>query len=349
MRVGVVSPNILNNLPDYVALHDDPNAAWPFDCLAKRTSLLFDKIYLTENLELTCEIVGGGSAVCHDDPNCGTLQYLAQKGLIFLPQDLGYASGEAFLRENVIGATARVHRQLLKVGNPSNNCEPGEHTYVGQPDIGDFEAHDGNHPRSNRGSRDPRIKLLQRKYESLLLRRNVAMLRHAGITEAVIVGRLYQEKFQVETTHPVWRVVINEMPDFDTRAPWEDVLDFRAEARTQHLLRRLRRWIRKVVAEDWTRAELEDEVRELVHEYEDHLRIARLSGGKGVLTCIITGTAELAEDLIKLRLARIAKLVTALIDKKVKFLEAELQAPGRELALIPEVKKRFGVGAGPSH
>jgi hypothetical protein len=125
------------------------------------------------------------------------------------------------------------------------------------------------------------------------------------------------------------------------QCPWEDILDFRAEDRTQHLVRSLRRWIRKIVAEEWTQAELEDEVRELVYEYECHLRVARLSGGKGVLNCIIAGAAELAEDVIKLRLGKIADLVTAMLDRRTKLLEAETQAPGRELALIPELRKRF--------
>jgi hypothetical protein len=167
------------------------------------------------------------------------------------------------------------------------------------------------------------------------------MLRHAGVSEVAIVGRLYEERNARRRPHPVWEVVINEMPDFDTRAPWEDVFAFRTEDRTQHLIRSLRHWIRKTVAEEWSQAELEDEVRELIYAYEGHLRAARLSGGKGILTCVITGTAELAEDVIKLRLAKIAKLVSAMIDYKTRLLEAELQAPGRELALIPELKKRF--------
>jgi hypothetical protein len=272
----------LNDITTHNAIYADPRHPWPFDGLAKRLSLLFDKLYLTENLQVTCEIVGGGSATYEHDANCGTLQYLAQKGLILVPEDLGYASGEAFLRDNIKGATARIQRQLLKVGNPSNNCEPGEHSYVGQPDIGDWEAHDGTHPRAIKGgAKDPRIPLLKRQYESLLLRRNAAVLRHAGVDEVVIVGRLFEEpRDQWKRTHPVWKVVINEMPDFDCRAPWEDVFAFRKEDRTQHFVRNLRRWIRKIVAEEWSRAELEDEIRELVYEYERYLRTARLSAGE---------------------------------------------------------------------
>jgi uncharacterized protein YdaT len=167
-------------------------------------------------------------------------------------------------------------------------------------------------------------------------------LRHAGVDEVVIVGRLFEEpRDEWKRTHPVWKVVINEMPDFDCRAPWEDVFAFRKEDRTQHFVRNLRRWIRKIVAEEWSRAELEDEIRELVYEYERYLRTARLSAGKGVLTCLITGTAERGEDIIKLRLTKIANLVSAIIDRKTKLLETELLAAGRELALIPELKRHF--------
>jgi hypothetical protein len=49
----------LNNIADHNAMSEDPQNPWSFDSLAKRTSLLFDKIYLTDNLDLTCEIVGG--------------------------------------------------------------------------------------------------------------------------------------------------------------------------------------------------------------------------------------------------------------------------------------------------
>jgi hypothetical protein len=340
MRVGVVSPNVLYNINDAACGSQDQ--PWLFDSLTKRASLLFDKIYITDDIDLTCEIIGGPDPF-EEGPEAGTLRYLVQRGVILVPQDLGCSSREAFLRDNLKGAAVKIHRELLKVGNPSNNCAPGEDTYVGQPDIGDFEAHDGNHPRSSKGWNDPYIKTSQIKYESLLLRRNVAMLRQAGATDVATFGRLYKENESEysQDSHPVWKVIIREMPNLDSRAPWEEVLCFRAESRTQHLVRSLRRWIRKVVTEEWTQSELEDEIRELVYEYESHLHMARIRGTRGVLRCIITGTAELTENVVKLRLGKLADLVSAVLDRGTDFLEAEIKSPGRELALIPELKKRF--------
>jgi hypothetical protein len=339
MRIGVVSPNILTHDPNTNALFCDAEQSWPFEALAKRASLLFDKLYLTDNLDMTCDIVATGSALSDEDINSATLRYLKQRRLIQVPQDLGYESGAAFLQANIKGDAARIHHELLQIGNPSNNCEPGEYTYVGQPDIGSFEAHDGTHPRSDKGWNDPRIKDYENAYESLLLKRNAAMLRQAGITDVAIVGRIHSEASSAREAHPVWEVIIKEMPDFDVRASWEDVFDFREEERTQHLIRSLRRWIRKVVTESWTAAELEDEIRELVYQYETHLNAARLHGGFGLLTCLITGTAELTENIVKLRLGKLGKMASAVVDRTSGYRRIELDAPGHELALFPELRK----------
>jgi hypothetical protein len=330
MRIGIISPNLLlNNYANRADIADD--FPWEIDSLGKKAALLFDKLYLTHDLETTCTMIGSVSGEFESDPRNVTLRYLIAKGLIVTPEDLGFASGGEFIEANLKGVAAKLHTQLLRVGNPTYNADD-DFQLIGQPDVGDFVAHDGWHPRT---------RLQQHNYESLLLRRNAALLREAIAAETPIVARLFEEPWTRDLSHPVWRVVLTEMPALDTKAPWEDVLSFRAEKRTQHLIRKLRLWIRKTVAEEWSPSELEDEVRELVYEYGNHLGIARLSGGRGIWEFLITGAAELVEDVVKLRFGKIAKLATAMIDRKVRFLEEEAKAPGRELALIPEMKQRF--------
>jgi hypothetical protein len=334
MRVGVLSPNLLLNIQDQNMMDADPTYPWPFETAAKRASLLFDKIYLTHDLDATCEIA------FVDDTAAGTLRYLTERGLILSPLELGYSSGDDFIKATSSkGLAAELHGRLVLVGNPGIE-DHLDAMLLGQPDTGDFDAHDGCHPRGKRLN-DPAVRTGQIEYESLLLQRNVAMLREAGISDVAVVGRVYEERTAETPDHPVWKVVLKEMPRLDAKAPWEDVLGFRTEERTLLLARRLRRWIRKIVAERWTCAELEDEIRELIYEYEMHLRSARLSGGSGVLECVITGAAEFVEDIVKLRFGKIAKLVGAVMNQGAKFLEEEAKAPGRELALIPEVRRRF--------
>jgi hypothetical protein len=339
-RVGVISPNLAYGL-DWPADSDHREAVWPFESIAKKVSLLFDRIYLTHDLDVTCEIVGGYA----ENTETATLRYLAERGLLFRPQELGYDSGDAFVSAQTTGAAAALHRRLIRAGNPYMNEEPGETKYIGQPDIGDIDASNGWHPRSRVGWNDPKIETRKKLYESLLMRRNVAMLHAAGFDNVSIIGRQYENLPPTKQSHPVWSVLFKELPQLDTRAPWEDVFDFRREERTQHFVRSLRRWVRKVVTEDWSAAELEDEIKEHVYEYERHMRASRISGGKEVLELIITGVAELTEDTIKLRLKKIAKLATAFLNRRAGLLREEATAPGRELALIFEAKRVFRAAA----
>lgn len=339
-RVGVISPNLAYGIHWYPD-SEHGNAAWPLESVAKKVSLLFDRIYLTHDLDVTCEIIGG----YEENIETATLRFLAERGLLFRPQDLGYDSGEAFVSAHTTGAAEALHRRLIRVGNPYMNEEPGEMRYIGQPDIGDFDASNGWHPRSKVNWNDPKIRTRKVLYETLLMRRNAEMLRAAGFEHVSIVGRQYENLPPAKRSHPVWSVVLKELPQLDTRAPWEDVFSFRQEERTQHFVRALRRWARKVVAEDWTAAELEDEIKELVYEYDRHMSASRISGVKDALEIMIAGAAELAEDVIKLRLGKVAKLAVAILNRRVTLLREESVAPGRELALIPETKRAFSPAA----
>ncbi|MCK1737487.1 hypothetical protein IVA79_26765 [Bradyrhizobium sp. 138] len=282
---------------------------------------------------MTCEIVGG----YEENTETATLRYLAKRGLLLTPQNMGYDSGDAFVSANTTGAAGALHRRLIRVGDPYINEEPNEMKYIGQPDIGDFDASNGWHPRSRVGWRDPTIKTRKMLYEALVMQRNVAMLQAAGFDNVASVGRQYKTLPRAKRPHPVWTVVLKELPQLDTRAPWEDVFGFREEERTQHFIRSMRRWIRKMVAEDWNAAELEDELKELVYEYERHMRTSRISGVKEALEIVVTGAAEITEDVIKLRLGKLSKLAAAIIYRRAALLRDEATArPVASFALIPE-------------
>ena len=99
LRVGVISPNLAYGLhwhPD----SERGDTVWPLESLAKKVSLLFDCIYLTHDLEVTCEIVGGYE---QENVETATLRYLAERGFLLQPEQLSYASGEAFVSANTTG------------------------------------------------------------------------------------------------------------------------------------------------------------------------------------------------------------------------------------------------------
>ena len=342
MRVAIISPNLLlqsrPSTEDQWWVVDE----WSIDSLGKKAALLFDKLYLTHDLEVTRSLIEGTEGDA-DDWRIGTINYLVEQGLIVTPNDFGCGSGAEFLARNIKGAAKTLHRELVRIGNPGID-EDQDAELLGQPDIGDFVEHDGLHPRQlncRRRLSNQDIALQQRQYESVLVRRNAAVLLEAGADSAVVVGSLFEDRAARAGSHPVWQVVIRQMPSLDVRAPWEDVLGFRREERTQHLIRSLRRWVRKIASEEWSESDLHDEVAEILFEYETHMKASRIGSASSVLRFLITGSAELAENLVKLRIGKVGSLIAATVNRNVNLLNDELKTPGHELALIPEMRARF--------
>jgi len=89
-RVGLISPNLAYGI-DWDPGSERSDTAWPLESLAKRVWLLFDRIYLTHDLDVTCEIVGGYK----ENLETSTLRYLAERGLLLRREELGYRVAHA--------------------------------------------------------------------------------------------------------------------------------------------------------------------------------------------------------------------------------------------------------------
>lgn len=340
MRVGIISPNLILNSAEWNAMAEDESRSWGFEGLAKKTSILVDKVYLTQDLDITCNIiesVGAGESNYLSQ----TLRYLREKDFVLDVQNLGYRSGEEFVQRNLRGVAVSIQTELMAVGNPG--IEPDDEEWsIGQPELNDFVWHNGWSPRADR-ARETGLAAAeqQRAYESLLLRRNAALLSNAGVQDAVVLGSLYRSPEGATNKTELWKVVISEMPLLDERTPWDDVLAYRGDDHTQHLARNLRMWIRKSLSNEWSEDDVRDEIRELVYQYEKHMQLAHLKANKGPLEFLLTGLAEFAEDLVKLRFSRLGTVASIVRERRVQLLEEEAKAPGREIALFTDLKTRF--------
>lgn len=57
---------------------------------------------------------------------------------------------------------------------------------------------------------------------------------------------------------------------------------------------------------------------------------------------MVTSSLEILENLARLKLSKIAKTLFSFRESETALLEAELQAPGNELAFIGKIKSQFG-------
>jgi len=71
------------------------------------------------------------------------------------------------------------------------------------------------------------------------------------------------------------------------------------------------------------------------------MRLHEIKSGRGVLEAVVVTAAELAENLVKVNWGKLAKGLFNITHERIELREAELQAPGRELAYLDAAKRAF--------
>ena len=140
----------------------------------------------------------------------------------------------------------------------------------------------------------------------------------------------------------VMDVVLASFPEPDEATPWEQIVEFRSDPDTRTQLLALRRWMSRVAQQDLSATEIADEIEWLVSEYQAHMRLHRMKITMGAVETVVTATAEALENVTKLRFGAVAKSVFFLKHRTIQLIEAERQAPGRELAYIIRARDHFG-------
>ncbi|MFA6063378.1 MAG: hypothetical protein WC736_12395 [Gallionella sp.] len=139
----------------------------------------------------------------------------------------------------------------------------------------------------------------------------------------------------------VMQAVIHEFPVPSDVVPFDDLLMLRAE--NEFVLKRnsLRSWIRKLSAEDWNQNEMTEEIRHLLNEYEEYMRIQGIKHCRSSLSAIVIFSAGLLENAAKLNCKELAESICSIFSENINLAEAEFNAPGRELVYISSLNSRL--------
>jgi len=143
----------------------------------------------------------------------------------------------------------------------------------------------------------------------------------------------------------VVNLVVRHLPVPHDDIPIKDVLAFRNDEEQQTKLSRLRRWIRssakKVTEQEADMEDLEVELESLVEDYKEYMRVQKMKWHATSFETVVTMTAQMLEGLAKLKLKDVVDSLFTLRKSKVGLLEAELKAPGREIAYLVTAGERF--------
>jgi hypothetical protein len=139
----------------------------------------------------------------------------------------------------------------------------------------------------------------------------------------------------------VLNIVVHAFPEPDEDTPWERIVEFRSDPDAAGQVLALKRWMSKIAQQNISAAEVSEEIEWLIGEYQAHMRLHRMKVTMGALETIVTAAGETFENVVKLKFGALAKSVFSVQHRRIQLLEAERQAPGRELAYIVRARELF--------
>src|SRR5215813_3721914 len=171
-------------------------------------------------------------------------------------------------------------------------------------------------------------------YGQLLARITTIDLREQGL-DAYSVFYSGAIPLMVKTEkHDVIQIVLDALPTPDDSTSWEQILDYRSDPDSQGKFLALKQWINDVVRAKLSAGEIQDKLDFLIHDYEQHINRHKLKINRGAVQTLIVGSAELVENLMRLKFSALAKSPFFVKNRRIELLEAEASAPGREIAYI---------------
>ncbi len=139
----------------------------------------------------------------------------------------------------------------------------------------------------------------------------------------------------------VAQIVISKLPLPNNETPWEQIIDYRNDEDNQRNLLNLRRWIRKISTENLSSVEIEEELEWLLNEFQNHMKLHKLKANTETLEVMVKVLPETIENLIKLKFSKLPEPFFALKKRQINLMEAELNAPGREMSYIIKTQETF--------
>ena len=130
-------------------------------------------------------------------------------------------------------------------------------------------------------------------------------------------------------------VLINKLPVPSLTTSWEQIIDYRNDPESKNKLASLRRWVAKISSSSYQKHEIEEEFEGLIGEFHSHMQLHRLKVNTETMEVLLKAPL----DLVTLKWSKLIDAFFAFKKRKISLMEAELNAPGKEIAYILKTRE----------
>lgn len=153
---------------------------------------------------------------------------------------------------------------------------------------------------------------------------------------------------KTSSTHDIVDITLNALPIPDDNTPWEQIIDFRNDSEAKGKFVALKQWANKVARMQLEAHEVKDQLESLINDYQEHMKVHKIKTRLDTLRTIIVAEAGFITSGWLAGLGAVPGLVGMVVSplysirqRQVALLEAELKAPGREVAYIVKAREEF--------
>jgi hypothetical protein len=137
------------------------------------------------------------------------------------------------------------------------------------------------------------------------------------------------------------KIVIKELPVPEEDTPWERIIDYRNGPYFREDRNELRGWITNVSYSNLPKEEIAEQLERLLYKYRKHLEVHGMKTKVGILETLIKITFGVAGHLLDQDFSKIAIPLIDIIKTPIMLLDAESNAPGKEVSYIIKTQSAF--------
>lgn len=187
-----------------------------------------------------------------------------------------------------------------------------------------------------------KIDLIKEQQFTILRLMSVIMEATKGVTAVTTFPDIeYSRELPSSNKSDVAQIVISKLPLPSNETPWEQIIDYRNDSGNQKNLQSLRRWINKISHENLPSIEIEEEIEWLVNEFQEHMKFHKIKANTETLEVIVNSSADVIRNLLTLKFSKVLNPLFVIKKRQLSLLEAEINAPGKEMAYIIKSRETF--------
>jgi hypothetical protein len=134
-------------------------------------------------------------------------------------------------------------------------------------------------------------------------------------------------------------VVVEEFPTPNEMCAWQDILDFKSELLDEHW--GFRMFVKDLATKQQSEGEIRERLSYTLNQYSKLMKVNKIKERHSFVEVYVIPGIELAEDVAKFNLSKIAKSALAVQKRKLEIVEAKRKGPGAECGYVFEARERF--------